>query len=277
MATAKELFYNSYLKKMKRPEFQREFNPDDVFGANSVARSERTNPWAGRDSSNAKFGFLGGNNQGGGDQGGMNQSEGLSMLPELLNKGTEASKPTIMPMSATTSGGDQSALGTLGIPLAGYGGKLLGGSIADWLQGPDKYSELSPMMQGYAEGVSDIGKTITPVDSGMDLGGYDKLLSNMMEPAQDELASTITGAGAETGAEATGSIPYAGAGLKTISDLLTGKMFRRPAESIGGTGGMLGGAALGSMIFPGVGTALGGLLGGTGGGLLGKWFGRLFR
>lgn len=283
MATAKEIFYNSYFKRLKRPEFQANrsgstneaFNPDNVYGANSVSRSESVNPWAGRNASNAKFGFLGGNNQGGGDQG-LNQSEGLTVMNSILNK--NAAQPS-MPSMPSTGPQEPSALGVMATPIVGYGGELLGKSIADWINGPEKFSDLSPMMQGYAEGVLDKGGVLPP-DSGTGMGGYDKLFGKLMEPGEETLASEmlpIAETGVEAGTDVLGSLPYVGAGLKTVGDVMSGKMLRRPAESLGGTAGMLGGAAAGTAIFPGVGTVLGGLLGGSGGGLLGRWFGRMFR
>lgn len=60
MSQALNLFTDSYLKRLKRPEMFN-YGPNQAFGANMVHGSEEQNPFAYRDQSNAKFGNLGGN------------------------------------------------------------------------------------------------------------------------------------------------------------------------------------------------------------------------
>src|SRR4030067_1028944 len=58
MSEATNIFMNSYLKKMRRPEMGGGFSPDDAFGANLVHGSESLNPNAIRDKTNAQYGNL---------------------------------------------------------------------------------------------------------------------------------------------------------------------------------------------------------------------------
>jgi len=280
MGTANEIFYNSYLKKLKRPEFQREYNPNDSYGANSVARSERTNPWAGRDQNNAKFGALGGPSgfkgqpfslSQGSSSGGVGGSE--FSLGDVLSHGKAGINLPMIPSS------EKSTFNKLMEPVVSVGGKLGANAIMDWMS-TDKFSELSPMMEGFADKALDtiplsgVGDTMSEMG-----GGYGGIADMMTKGSTEGLKSAIEGTEAvgDAATDATSSVPYAGTALKLLGDALSGKMFKRPAESIGGVGGALGGAALGSAIFPGVGTAIGALLGGKGGGFLGRTFGRLFR
>lgn len=59
MSQAWDIFADNYIRNLKRPELFN-FNPDGAYGANLLHGSENTNPWAGRDQSNAKYGALGG-------------------------------------------------------------------------------------------------------------------------------------------------------------------------------------------------------------------------
>ena len=59
MTQAFNMFMDSYIKKLKRPEMFN-FSPDQSYGANLVPGSESQNPWAGRDKANAPYGALGG-------------------------------------------------------------------------------------------------------------------------------------------------------------------------------------------------------------------------
>ena len=261
MATAKELFYNSYLKKLKRPEFQREYNPDDTYGANSVMRSERTNPWAGRDSSNAKFGFLGGNNQGGGDQGEMNQSEGLSLM-SMIAQGQGGSLPSgtfgMPAMQPQQRGPLGQAANMAGGIATNVGSKYATNAILDWLNNSGGSGK---------EALADMP------------GGYTKLLDSMTSKGSDAFAESVYGAegaadalssgssaasGAASGAAGgamSGAVPVVGAGLKLGTDALTGKLQKRPGSSVGSAAGGAIGATAGTAIFPGVGTVIGGVAG----------------
>ena len=58
MSEAANIFMNSYLKKMRRPEMGGGFTPDEAFGANLVHGSESLNPDALRDRTNAQYGSM---------------------------------------------------------------------------------------------------------------------------------------------------------------------------------------------------------------------------
>lgn len=58
MSEAMNIFMNSYLKKMRRPELGEGFAPDQAFGANMAHGSESINPSAIRDTTNAQYGIM---------------------------------------------------------------------------------------------------------------------------------------------------------------------------------------------------------------------------
>jgi hypothetical protein len=279
MESSKEIFYNSYLKKLKRPELQREYNPDESYGANTLFRSEETNPWAGRDQSNAKFGALGGPSgyQGqpfklsqGSTSGGV--GGGDYTLGDILSHGKAGVNLPFIPS------GEKSVFNTLMEPVIGAGSKLGANAIVNWMKPVDSFSKLSPMMEGFAGRATDAIPFSPAGDALSEMGGgYGKLADLLTKESSDTLKSTIagTGEGATTGA-AESSIPYAGAGLSLLGDTLSGKIIKDPLSSLGGAGGMLGGAALGSMLLPGIGTVLGGALGGGGGRLIGRLLRKIF-
>jgi hypothetical protein len=304
MESSKEIFYNSYLKKLKRPEFRanrsgstsQAFNPDDAFGANSVFRSEETNPWAGRDQDNAKFGALGGPSgykgqpfklSQGSTSGGVGGSE--FTWGDVLSHGKAGVNLPFIPS------GEKSTFNTLMEPVMDVGSKYGAKAIMDWMNPKSTMSDLATKIALASEGevaipdvagkLSGMGENaLSNFDFTMGKGGdaIKGISEGLTQESTDSLKNIIEGA--EEVSDASGSIPYAGTALKIMGDTLSGKMFRRPAESLGSAGGSLGGAAAGatagSAVFPGVGTALGGalgaLLGGRGGGFLGRTFGRLF-
>jgi hypothetical protein len=311
MATAMDTFYNSYLKKFKRPEFQ-SYKPDQSFGANMLHGSEETNPWAGRDQSNAKFGFLGGNNNGGGSSGGGgdNLSSFLTPaiptlpaepapsvdIPAVINQVAPGMAPQIManyPSQINTAAAmlrpqqqQPSALAQIGTPLMDIGAKVGANALTDLITRPKTFDALSPMMEGFAsKALSPVAETATNLfDSGTGLGGFDKIGGELTKSSTEALSNAIEGTAEGVGSTVSSALPVVGTGLTLAKDLISGKLLRRPAESIGGAGGALGGAALGASlgsVVPGVGNAvgalLGALLGGKGGGLLGSVFGRLFK
>jgi len=59
MSQIKNLFMDSFLKSLKRPELYN-FDADESYGANLLHGSENQNPWANRNAENAKYGQLGG-------------------------------------------------------------------------------------------------------------------------------------------------------------------------------------------------------------------------
>lgn len=58
MSEATNIFMNSYLKKMRRPELSGGYSPDEAFGANLAHGSESINPNALRDKTNAQYGGM---------------------------------------------------------------------------------------------------------------------------------------------------------------------------------------------------------------------------
>lgn len=255
-------FNDSYLKKLKRPEYWG-FQPDQASGSSMVSRSEEQNPWAGRNDANAKFGLLGK---------GTDIQNTSKVMSELPFAPPPMALPTSRPSEATPFQGLLTDMGKGGSKLVSdWAGK----KIPELFQGPQSFEALSPEMQGFAsafgKGSPDVVETLSKQFnlSPEAAGTYDKLLGQAVEKSTEELAES-------SAAAATQSIPWVGPALGLGKDLLTGDLFKRPGQSLGTAGGALGGAALGSMIFPGVGTVLGGLLGGSGGGFLGRTLGRLF-
>ena len=142
-----DIFADNYFKQMKRPELLNE-GPDSAYGANMVRGSENTNPWAGRDQSNAKFGRT------------------AQPTPVV------GSSPVPSPLGAKPSGGSPfAALLTPGMSPAS---KWMSTSGWDKLKGIFTPSETSNP-QGYGE-LKELVKGGFSVPEGVsELGGYSKL------------------------------------------------------------------------------------------------------
>jgi len=311
---------DSYFKKLKRPELYN-YSPDQSFGANMAHGSEEQNPWANRDQSNAKFGRLGGSNgqivEGPSGitkpleipQFGSNDQTFESVKPAQYVSGGQLDPSLEGKVFSLPSGmGGMSALGgssggaTLD-PLNSImgaitkpAGEYLGKTAYNWLNPESTMGDISTKL-GLASGegvnipdvagrLSNMGDNpLASFDPTMGKAGdaFEGITREMTKGSTDALESAIEGG--STATDTANAIPYTGAALKLFGDIMSGKLFQRPAESIGGAGGALagaaGGAAAGTAVFPGIGTALGGalgaLLGGKGGGLLGRTFGRIFR
>lgn len=185
METANSIFVDNYLKKLKRPELQGIYKPDDNYGANMLFRSNETNPWAGRDQSNARYGYLGG------PAGTSGLSPGYK-LP-TSNTGTSGEASSIMPGLNMPGGwnipgmpsAQKSTFTSLMEPVVGAGSQLGAKAIVDWMKGPQTLADLSPMMEGYA-------KNALGVAAGMEsgLGGFDKLLGGAIEKSTGDLAAS---------------------------------------------------------------------------------------
>jgi hypothetical protein len=253
MESSKEIFYNSYLKKLKRPELQREYNPDESYGANTLFRSENTNPWAGRDQDNAKYGALGG------PSGYKAQIPGFSLSQGSTSGGFGGSAYTLGDVQSHGAGavnlpfiqkqGGGSPLVGIAQPLVNVGAKYGANAIMDWMKG----TPADALQETFDKG-----------------GGYEKLYDAMTSKSTDALQSAVSGseAGLESGvgaaADAAGSasaaIPVIGAGLKLGTGALTGKLQRKPGSTIGSAAGGAIGATVGSVV-PVIGTAIGGVAG----------------
>jgi hypothetical protein len=264
MSDVWSVFNDSYMKKLKRPEYWG-YQPDQASGSSMLARSEEQNPWAGRNQDNAKYGQLG-------------ASVPIPNTSHAIGD-TPFESPPALSMGSQQPTPKQGPLQTIMDLTSPAASKLtsdwLTKKIPELINGPGTFNSLSPEMQGFAEafktGAPDVYKTLGDQFglSDMPTGTYDKLLGKALEESTKNLESSAEVA-------ATQSIPWIGPAIGLGKDLLTGDLFKRPGQSLGTAGGALGGAALGTMIFPGVGTLLGGLLGGSGGGFLGKMFGKLF-
>jgi hypothetical protein len=219
MSKAWELYNDSYIKGMKRPEFWG-FKPDQASGASMLFRSEETNPWANRDQSNAKYGPHGGATS----AIKSNQPSGISAAS--LGGGTGIGG--MMPSSWNIPGIPSQSQNTFAnnmAPLVGAAGKYAGGTIADWFKGPQSFDKLSPEMQGFADkfttgGATDTysklgeqfgGEGLGATESG--LGGYDKLLGSALKDSSvamsDEASSSLLGglSGADMGSGAAAVVP----------------------------------------------------------------------
>jgi tape measure domain-containing protein len=144
-----------------------------------------------------------------------------------------------------------------GVAQAGVGQIGVGGStgVAQAVSGGMSFSNMASSI------VSGIGSWLTSTSMGetvVQMVGMDTLPS-MLSSGLGNLASVSNWA-------------LAGSGI--IGSLLGNALFGdKGYGSIGSSLGGAGGAIVGSMIFPGIGTLIGGLLGGVGGGWLGSLFG----
>ncbi len=240
MANVWETFTDSYLKKLKRPELQGIFNPDQSYGANMLFRSEETNPWAGRDQSNAKFGPMGAS-------GGMKVQ-----APVMSPQGASGLLPpnwNLPLMPSPQQDTFHQLMGGIEAPIANIGGKIGANYIQSLL--PQGFEKLSPELQGYAKellggGGSDVygdlaskfGKEASTVtESG--LGGYEKLAQGVAEKATEGAGDTTNLlAGVDPATMAAAAIP------------MLAKMF-----GLKGTGG----DALGAATSTGIAAAQGGM------------------
>jgi len=140
MPQAWDAFNNSFIRKLKRPEYWG-YNPNQAYGANMLFRSEETNPWAGRDQLNAKFGVLGGTNN------------RVGTIP-TANMGGMAPSPLPSPQSSF-----EKLMAGTGSVASTYASKELGNKGYEWLKGlfggaiPSQTvaSELAEMGGGYAK------------------------------------------------------------------------------------------------------------------------------
>ncbi len=167
-----DVFADNYLRQLKRPELLNE-GPDSAYGANMLRGSESTNPWAGRNQSNAKFGPLGGGGVTYGPTGGGPPGGKPSPFAALL-------APATSPVSnwAATKGWDKL--------------KILFGEQG--VSNPQGYQELASLgAKGFSvpEGVSE-------------LGGYNRLAEGFTPGALTESPGAVLGAPTELGGLSTG-------------------------------------------------------------------------
>ena len=113
-----DIFADSYLKGLKRPEFW-DFNPDSAFGANMVKGSQNQNPWTNRNQDNAKYGIFGGTANAAGKPPVITSSGNMGgVQASPLNPGG-LTQPQVSPLARL--------LGT----TEGEGTKFLGKNLAD--------------------------------------------------------------------------------------------------------------------------------------------------
>ncbi len=251
-----ETFTDSYLKKLKRPELQGIFNPDQSYGANMLFRSEETNPWAGRDQSNAKFGPMGA-------RGGI-----TTQAPTMSPQGAGSLLPqgwNLPMMPSPQQDTFHQLMGGIQGPVSAIGSKYGADAIMDWMKSSPKEEAAKALMEAKDSAAMLKELLAGPYDAAAGVGPYGEAAEGMTEALGG--ASDVAG----------GAAPFASAGLKLGIDALTGKLQKHPAGSVGSAAGGLAGAAAGTAVFPGVGTVLGGLLGSLfgsqGGNLLERWFG----
>jgi hypothetical protein len=209
MAEAWSAFNDSYLKQLKRPEYWG-FTPDQASGSSLLPGSEESNPWAGRDTANSKFGQLGG----------------------TAGKILPTAQPNFMSQMQTGMFGNQTgkpqgnSFESLMTAATDKGAKWLGGKAGDWLSGPTSYDQLSPEMEGFAKTLAGEAPVVSGVTEG-GLGGYDKLLGGAMADSTAGIADAAGGIGG-TAADIAGGGALAAAPLlakmfgagKTTSDAL---------------------------------------------------------
>lgn len=214
MSSAFDMFTDSYIKSMKRPELFN-FNPDQAYGANLLHGSEKQNPSPNRDQDNAKFGRLGGSTtpvyqQGGGTQPLTGFGDNLSM-PEVSTQSPQGSGPlsTLMGMGA------------------GAGVSYGMNKGLDYLKGVFKG------VMGGSENLSDMG------------GGYSKIAEQMTgAPSVDQTAKSIIGDSSKslhdtiTGAtDATSSpVGFDPTTLALAAVPQLARLFGLKQDSIGGSG-----------------------------------------
>jgi hypothetical protein len=195
MASAMETFTDSYLKKLKRPELQGNFNPDQNYGANMVSRSNEVNPWIGRDQDNAKYGYLGGTP-------GVNKAApGSIQTPTATQAGTSTQGSNLFAGLSLPAGTNipglpskqRDTFNSLMTPVAGSMGNYAAKNIMEWIR-PSKFESLSPMMEGYAQKVMGMApETVSNALSGLsgDIGANVLSSTDAIMNGAPDIATTL--------------------------------------------------------------------------------------
>ena len=219
-----DIFADSYLKGLKRPEFWN-FNPDSAFGANMMKGSENQNPWANRDKDNAKYGIFGGT---------ANAAGKPPVITSSAPGMTGASQASPLNPGMLTQPQPSTFAKLMG-EGEGQGAKWLGGNIADnikqllstdnpevkasvgtamehMLGGTLPQSAVEKSVAGFGEGIpaltgveSAVGKLGEAAPGGLNLTAPD--------PTSMGLSLAPTGLEALTGSKTAGNV--AGAGINT--------------------------------------------------------------
>lgn len=270
MSEAKSIFMNAYLKKLRRPELDGGYNPDQAFGANMVHGSESLNPNAIRDATNAQYGGM---------------KNALYQGPSYSIPG-QGSIQNVPFLGMNQKGQANTANQGIAAPMIKTAGAVapkiispwLADKIREWRSSMDEATKesLLKIMSQKGSTYDQIGSmafTSPSTESG--LGGFEKLsegFGSSVSSPSDYLSggsAAATGAGASEAIDAgsgaasgaSGAMPFIGAGLKIGTDAATGKLQRKPGSSVGAAAGGAIGATAGTAIFPGVGTVIGGIAG----------------
>ncbi len=238
MANVWETFTDSYLKKLKRPELQGIFNPDQSYGANMLFRSEETNPWAGRDQSNAKFGPMGASSGVKAQAPTLNPQGARDLLPQGWN----------LPMMPSPQQDTfHQLMGGIQGPVANIGGRIGANAIMDWMKSSPQGDAAEAIMSARdsarmaqelsnpsydaaagvgpygeaAEGMTEVAGGTTDVASGLSLTAPDPATTAAAAIPMLAKMFGLKGTGADAlGAASSIGIAAAQGGMNPFSDLM---------------------------------------------------------
>lgn len=213
MPSAFDMFTDSYIRSMKRPELFN-FEPDQAYGANLLHGSEKQNPSPNRDQDNAKFGRLGSPTTP------IYQQE--NNIPPLTGFGDNSSMPGISTQTSQGSG-----------PLSTLMGMGAGAGVSYGMsKGLDYLKDTFKNIMGESKNLSDMG------------GGFSKIAEQMTgAPSADQTAASILGDSSESlhnaihGLEATKSpIGFDPTTLALAAVPQLARLAGLKQDSIGGSG-----------------------------------------